>query len=85
MLLIERHIMAMILMSGSDYIVHNLNTLQKILRFGVFDDNDKLLGQVITFSPVFLQTSYVGCIKDLLFFKNNLNSLFAQFWPKSCI
>ena len=77
--------MAMFLMSGSDYIVHNLYTLQEMLRFGVFDDNDKLLGQVITFSPVFLQISYVGCIKDLLFFKNNLNSLFFQFWPKSCI
>ena len=70
----------MFLMSGSDCIVHNLNTLQKILRFGVFDDNDKLLGQVITFSPVFLQKSYVGCIKN-----NNLSSPFAQFWPKSCM
>ena len=40
---------------GSDY---------KMLRFGVFDDNDKLLGQVTTFSTVFLQNSYVGCTKQ---------------------
>ena len=42
----------------------------KILRFGVFDDNDKLLGQVITFSPVFLQKSYICCTK-----KNDLTPL----------
>ena len=43
----------------------------KMLRFGVFDDNDKLLGQVITFSPVFFCKNPILAVQE----KNDLTPL----------